>query len=105
MGAITIDDAIGIRILSHDPDEDRALAAIGAAINAETQDIAADSQSEADVSQLENANAATSSAPVMLEPAPAEGEPKPAESEVDSLMAKYDNEEKHDAYLKSDAYK
>ena len=26
-------------------------------------------------------------------------------SEVDNLMAKYDNEEKHQAFLKSDAYK
>lgn len=45
LGLITTDSVNGIKILSHahDADEDRALAAIGAAINAETQDIAADS--------------------------------------------------------------
>ena len=33
-----------------------------------------------------------------------EGEGK-KKDEVDDLMAKYDNEEKHQAYLKSDEYK
>jgi len=56
LGVISIDSATAIRIKSHDSDEDKALAAIGAAMNAELQDTAADSQSEADVTQIENTN-------------------------------------------------
>lgn len=45
LGIIATNNVNAIRIKSHvhDSDEDRALAAIGAAINAETQEVAADS--------------------------------------------------------------
>ena len=89
-----------------DPEEDRALAAIGAAINAETQDIASSEVADGEVTQIENSDTAASATP----PPPGLPEddgPKPnaAESEVDNLMAKYDNEEKDEAYKKSDKFK
>ena len=106
LGVITTD---AIRInhrAGGDPEEDKALAAIGAAINAETQDIAASEVADGEVTQIEDSTTAASAAP----PPPALPEddgPKPnaAESEVDNLMAKYDNEEKDIAYQKSDKFK
>lgn len=94
--------AIKIRTIAHDPEEDKALAAIGAAINAETQEIAASEQVDADTTKIEEVQAAPPTTPVVENN---EEENKSPTSEVDNLMAKYDNEEKHAAYMKSDAYK
>ena len=46
-------NAIKIRTVTHDPEEDKALAAIGAAINAETQDIASTEVADADTTKIE----------------------------------------------------
>lgn len=104
---ITIENAQGIKIRthSHDPDEDKALAAIGAAISAAESDIDSGAAPDADSTQLEQV---APPAPPAPEPAPAAEDPdapKSPTSEVDNLMAKYDNDEKQAAYVKSDAYK
>ena len=74
------------------------MAAIGAAI--------AEAAGEEDGSPAADAEVATAApVPAYVPPPDQEEEKKAPVSEVDSLMDKYDNEEKHVAFVKSDAYK
>ena len=93
--------ASALRVHS-DPEEDKVLAAVEQAIAAETQSEAADQVADSgssadpgpDAPQVESAAVVSS-----------EEETAKPQDEVDSIMAKYDNEEKQKDYLKSDAYK
>ena len=80
------------------------MAAIGAALEAAASEEGAAPDADS-TAQLEQAPVP---APPPPEPTPASEDPdapKSPTSEVENLMAKYDNDEKQAAYVKSDAYK
>lgn len=90
-----VSSAMKLHSLQHLRGDDDALSAIDAAIDAAEKT----GEPEAAPEQKEEAPAPTPP-PVEL---PQEEQPK--KDEVEELMDKYDNDEKHAAYIKSDAYK
>ena len=85
------------KLIQRDSDEDKALAAIGAAIDEETQIEADQSADAGEVSQTEEKKEEP------VGPPPPIDESK--KDEVESLMEKYDHDEAQEKWLKSDAYK
>ena len=100
--ALFLSDANGYRLRQKDADEDKAMAALEQAINAETGD---EASKEVEKEDEAPAAAPAAAAPYVAPDDDAEQEGEKKVDDIDRLMDKYDHEEDAKKFKKTDKFK